>query len=120
MTWRHFLLLLFALAYLRLDMARPARHTAESEDLLCLNWLSWNLAQRTSESRPVFCRRISLLHRSPRRQDHRRGVAETWMARWPVKLDSNSTGPNPYQFKAKAEPQPAFAWYFPPNAHNTV
>jgi len=36
----------------------------------------------------------------------------------PVKLNSVSTGPNPFISKQQQN-HTGFAWYFPPNAHNT-
>ena len=72
---------------------------------------------RTSES--VLCLLKDLaLHQGPRRQVHVAGVAEIWDSMMPVKLNSVSTGPNPFISKQKQN-HTGFAWYFPPNAHNT-
>ena len=57
-------------------------------------------------------------HQGPRRQVHVAGVAETWDSTMPVKFDSISTEPNPFISKQKQN-HTGFAWYFPPNAHNT-
>ena len=57
-------------------------------------------------------------HRGHRRQVHVAGVAEIWDSMMPVKLNSVSTGPNPFISKQKQN-HTRFAWYFPPNAHNT-
>jgi hypothetical protein len=45
-------------------------------------------------------------------------VAETWDSTLPVKFDSISTEPNPFISKQKQN-NTGFAWYFPPNLHNT-
>ena len=72
---------------------------------------------RTSES--VLCLSKDLApHRGHRRQVHVAGVAEIWDSTMPVKLNSVSTGPNPFISKQKQN-HTGFAWYFPPNAHNT-